>query len=108
MNIEKKSKRYYWKIENFGLYFLTQTDPLESSPFQITGIGPDVSFRLALHKETREKDERVACFLTASERSRAPATVKIDGTIILKMANEKKKFLLQRTVVPKLAEALYS
>ncbi|GFY24544.1 speckle-type POZ protein B [Trichonephila clavipes] len=105
MNIEKKNKRFYWKIENFGLYFLTQTEPLESPPFQITGIGPDVSFRLALHKETRRKDARVACFLTVSERSRAPATVKLDGTIILKMANETKKFLLQRAVVPKLAES---
>ncbi|GFU60498.1 hypothetical protein TNCV_2197451 [Trichonephila clavipes] len=90
MNIEKKSKRFYWKIENFGLYFLTQTEPLKSPPFQIARINPDVSFRLALYKQIRKRDVRVVCFLIVSEISRASTTVKIDGVVMLKMANETK------------------
>ncbi|GFY64728.1 hypothetical protein TNIN_268981 [Trichonephila inaurata madagascariensis] len=105
MNIEKKSKRFYWKIENFGFYFLTQTEPLESPPFQIAGINPDVSFRLALHKQIRERDARVVCFLIASKISRASAIVKIDGVVILKMADETKNFLLQRAAVPNRMES---
>ncbi|GFQ90336.1 protein roadkill [Trichonephila clavata] len=104
MNMGKKNGRFYWKVEDFDLYFLTQTGPLKSLPFQVTGFGPHVSLRLALNKETRKKDARVACFLIVSD-SRAPATVKIDGTVILKMANETKRFLLQRAVVPKLEES---
>ncbi|GFY24542.1 protein roadkill [Trichonephila clavipes] len=101
MDIEKKSKRFYWKIENFDFYFLTQTEPLKSPPFQIAGVGPDAYFRLALHKEIREKDVHVGCFLNVSKWSARSETLRIDGAVTLKMPNGIMKFVLQGGVLPK-------
>ncbi|GFW37622.1 protein roadkill [Trichonephila clavipes] len=102
MNIEKKSNRFCWKIENFGLYFLTQTEPLESPPFKIAGVGSNVYFRLALFKEIHKKEVRVACYLNVTEWSRPPANMRLDGTVTLKMPKGNINFVLQRAAIPKL------
>ncbi|GFW37563.1 histone-lysine N-methyltransferase SETMAR [Trichonephila clavipes] len=102
MNIEKKNNRFCWKIENFGLYFLTQTEPLESPPFKIAGVGSNVYFRLALFKEIHKKEVRVACYLNVTEWSRPPAKMRLDGTVTLKMPKGNINFVLQRAAIPKL------
>ncbi|GFW37538.1 histone-lysine N-methyltransferase SETMAR [Trichonephila clavipes] len=102
MNIEKKSNRFCWKIENFGLYFLTQTEPMESPPFEIAGVGSNVYFRLALFKEIHKKEVRVACYLNVTEWSRPPAKMRLDGTVTLKMPKGNINFVLQRAAIPKL------
>ncbi|GFY54754.1 TD and POZ domain-containing protein 1 [Trichonephila inaurata madagascariensis] len=102
MNIGKKINRFCWKIQNFALFFLTQTEPLESPPFKIAGVGSNVYFRLALFKEIHKKEKRVACYLKVTEWIRAPAKLRLDGTVTLKMPNGNVKFVLQRAVVPKL------
>ncbi|GFW37566.1 hypothetical protein TNCV_861711 [Trichonephila clavipes] len=91
-----ETRRFFWKIDNFGLYFLTQTEPLESPPFQIAGVGPDLTFRLVLHKETRKKEMRVSCFLNVSRRHRAPLYLRIEGTVLLKLPNETTKIAVVR------------
>ncbi|GFY62626.1 hypothetical protein TNIN_391121 [Trichonephila inaurata madagascariensis] len=105
MNIGKKHCRFCWKVENFGLYFLTQTEPLESPPFKIAGVGLNVYFRLALFKEIHKKEKRVACYLKVTEWIRAPAKFRLDGTVTLKMPNGNIKFVLQRAMVPRLARS---
>ncbi|GFW37627.1 hypothetical protein TNCV_4028231 [Trichonephila clavipes] len=104
MDIEKKSKGFYWKIENFGFFPLhTQIAPLKSPPFQIAGVGSNVFFRLALLKEIHKKEMRIACFLNVTGRSRAPANLRVDGAVTLKMPIGIIEFVLQRAaVVPKL------
>ncbi|GFQ87117.1 speckle-type POZ protein [Trichonephila clavata] len=94
MDVEKG--RFYWKIDNFGLYFLTQTEPLESPPFQITGVGRNVTFRLAIHKETCKKEMCIACFLIVHGRNRAPVNLRIEGTVLLKLPNEITKIAVAR------------
>ncbi|GFQ66330.1 TD and POZ domain-containing protein 3 [Trichonephila clavata] len=97
MDVERR--RFYWKIDNFGLYFLTQTEPLESPPFQIAGVASDVSFCLAICKETRKQDIRVACFLFVSGRSRAPMSLRIEGTVLLKLPNKITKIaVVQKSI----------
>ncbi|GFW37631.1 protein roadkill [Trichonephila clavipes] len=88
--------RFYWKIDNFGLYFLTQTEPLESPPFQIAGVSPDVSFRLSICKETRKQEMRIACFLIVSWRNRALVNLRIEGTVLFKLSNEISKITVVR------------
>ncbi|GFY66606.1 hypothetical protein TNIN_403461 [Trichonephila inaurata madagascariensis] len=104
MDIGNKSNGFYWKIEIFGFFFhYTQIEPLKSPPFQIAGVGSNVFFRLTLFKEIRKKEMRVACFLNVTERCRAPANLRVDGAVTLKMPIGIVNFVLQRAaVVPKL------
>ncbi|GFY68583.1 hypothetical protein TNIN_483901 [Trichonephila inaurata madagascariensis] len=94
MDVERG--RFFWKIDNFGLYFLTQTKPLESPFFQIAGFSPDVSFRLSICKETRKQEIRVLCFLIVSWRNRALVNLRIEGTVLLKLPNEISKIAVVR------------
>ncbi|GFW37610.1 hypothetical protein TNCV_4028061 [Trichonephila clavipes] len=84
---------------NFNLHVVApETEPLESPPFQIAGVGPDVTFRLALHK----KEMHVACFLIVSCKHRAPMYLRIERTFLLKLPNEITK------IAVKLLEMIYS